>query len=190
MGRPKYNDVKFGVGKARDSGILASFKAGGATPARSPRLGNAHQEKGSSNLSQQKKIIGTVLPFLRQYPIVVLGDREFHSVKLAQWLYNKKVDFAFRQKKNTCIADDEQIYLALQDLEIKPGQAHFYENISCTKKHRLGNFNLGVYWKRKYRGKKEQKDPWYILTSLPNLELTLSFYKARWGIETLSYLVG
>ncbi|MEA5469414.1 IS4 family transposase, partial [Spirulina sp. 06S082] len=143
------------------------------------------EQKGNSNLSQQKMIISPVLHFLHHYPIVVLGDREFHSIKLAKWLEKKGVDFALRQKKNTYIADDKQIYLALKDIEIKPGQSYFYENISCTKAHCLGNFNVGVYWKRKYRGKTQQKDPWYILTTLPNLELTLSFYRARWSIETM-----
>ncbi|NEO49665.1 MAG: transposase, partial [Moorea sp. SIO4A3] len=43
---------------------------------------------------------------------------------------------------------------------------------------------MAVRWKRKYRGK-EHKNPWYLLTSLPNLQKTLEVYRARWGIETL-----
>ncbi len=39
-------------------------------------------------------------------------------------------------------------------------------------------------WKRKYRGK-GAKEPWYILTNLDNLNLTLAFYQARWGIESM-----
>jgi hypothetical protein len=62
--------------------------------------------------------------------------------------------------------------------------SQFFIDISCTKAHRLGNFNLAAYWKRKYRGR-GPKEPWYILTSLKSLKLTLSFYAARWGIETM-----
>jgi hypothetical protein len=29
------------------------------------------------------------------------------------------------------------------------------------------------------------KDPWYILTNLDDLNLVLSFYKSRWGIESM-----
>ena len=141
-------------------------------------------KKGASNFSEQKRFIAPVLRLLRSYPIVLLGDREFHSVKLAKWLSGWGVDFALRQKKNTCISDDEQVYVALKDLEIKPGNRQFYANISCTKSHQLGEFNLAAYWKRKYR-RKSPKAPWYILTSLPSLQLALSFYAARWGIETL-----
>ena len=141
-------------------------------------------KKGSSNFSLQKKIIAPVLRLLRPYPILVLGDREFHSVKLAKWLRNWGVDFALRQKKGTCISDDGETYQALKKLDVRPGQSAFFSEIHCTKEHQLGDFNLAVYWKRSYR-KKGPKDPWYILTSLSNPRLTLSFYKARWGIETM-----
>lgn len=142
-------------------------------------------KNGSSNLGQQKRFISPVLRLLKPYPVVLLGDREFQSVKLAKWLEKKGVDFALRQKKNTCISDDEQVYLALDKLGIQPGMSEFYEDIHCTKAHQLGNFNLAAYWKRKYRDKKAAKEPWYILTSLPNLKIALSFYEARWGIETM-----
>jgi Transposase DDE domain len=141
-------------------------------------------KNGASSFAQQKRFIAPVLRLFRSYPIVLLGDREFHSVKLAKWLSDWGVDFSLRQKKNTCISDDEQVYVALQDLNIQPGKRQFYSSISCTKSHQLGDFNLAAYWKRKYRGK-APKDPWYILTSLPTLELALSFYAARWGIETM-----
>jgi len=125
------------------------------------------EKKGSSSLKKQKKVIAPVLHLFHSYPIVLLGDREFQSVKLAKWLQERDIDFALRQKKNTCIADDEQIYLALKDLGIEPGQSQFYPNIRCTKEHQLGNFNLAAYWKRKYRNKKSPKDPWFILRSDP-----------------------
>jgi len=124
------------------------------------------------------------LRLLKSYPVLVLADREFHSVQLAYWLRQRKVDFALRQKKGTCIADDDAVYRALKDLEIKPGKSRFYAKIYCTKAHQLGDFNLATYWKRKYRGR-GGKEPWYILTSLKILPRTLSVYAARWGIETM-----
>ena len=75
-------------------------------------------------------------------------------------------------------------YQSLKDLGIKPGTTRFITGISCTEKHKIGSFNLGVTWNRKYRGK-GAKEPWYILTNLDNLNLTLAFYKARWGIESM-----
>jgi hypothetical protein len=109
---------------------------------------------------------------------------EFHSVQLAYWLRQRKVDFALRQKKGTCIADDDAVYRALKDLDIKPGKSRFYANIYCTKAHQLGGFNLAAYCQRKYRDR-GGKEPWYILTTLKSLPRTLSVYAARWGIETM-----
>lgn len=145
---------------------------------------NTCQYLGSSNLLRQQQMLTPVLRLLRPYPILVLGDREFHSVKLAKWLQQRNVDFALRQKKGTCIQDDDAVYRPLKDLDIQPGTSRFYQNISYTKSHQLGNFNLAIYWKRKYRGR-GPKEPWYILTSLNSLPRSLSVYAARWGIETM-----
>jgi hypothetical protein len=141
-------------------------------------------KKGNSSFKKQKSLLTPVLKLLKPYPVVVLGDREFHSIKLGEWLSERDVRFALRQKKSTLIQESGQDYKALKDLEIKPGMTRFIQGIHCTEKYKIGQFNLGATWKRKYRGKKA-KEPWYILTNLDNLKITLSFYKARWGIESM-----
>ncbi len=60
-------------------------------------------KKGASNLAEQKAILRPALKLLKTYQIIILGDREFHSAELANWLIEKKVGFAFRQKKTTNI---------------------------------------------------------------------------------------
>ena len=90
-------------------------------------------KKGSSSLREQKKVLTPVLRLLKPYPVLVLADREFHSVQLASWLRQRKIDFALRQKKGTCMAEDGVVYRALKDLNIKPGNSRFYANIYCTK---------------------------------------------------------
>ncbi|NEO65492.1 MAG: transposase [Moorea sp. SIO4G2] len=105
-------------------------------------------KKGNSSLPEQKKVLTPVLRLLHLLPVLVLGDREFHSVQLAKWLQDRKVDFALRQKKGTCIQDDDAVYRPLKDLGVKPGSSRFYSNIYYTKIHQLGNFNLAVHWKR------------------------------------------
>jgi Transposase DDE domain len=141
-------------------------------------------KKGNSNFKEQKALLSPVLKLLKPYPVVAIGDREFHSVKLGEWLHHKGVKFALRQKRSTHIQETGFDYQSLKDLGIKPGTTRFITEISCTQKHQIGSFNLGVTWKRKYRGQ-GAKEPWYILTNLDNLNLTLSFYKARWGIESM-----
>jgi hypothetical protein len=41
-------------------------------------------------------------------------------------------------------------------------------------------FNLVAYWKRKYRNKQED-EPWYLLTNLPDLKSAIEVYSKRYG---------
>jgi hypothetical protein len=41
---------------------------------------------GSSNELEQKRLFSQVLPWFSKYQTIVLGDREFCSIKLANWL--------------------------------------------------------------------------------------------------------
>ena len=141
------------------------------------------EHPGSSDLIQQKAMLKAILPLFKAPRFLVLGDREFHSPKLAKWLDRQGICFVLRQKKSLfmqeCIGEE---YQAVKNLGFKPGMSQFYERIFCNKIDQIGPFNLAIYWKRKYRGK-GSKDPWYILTNLPTLKKTLAIYKCRWGIE-------
>ena len=139
--------------------------------------------EGNSSLLTQKRLLKIALKVLNPYPVLVIGDREFHSPKLAQWLDERGVAFALRQKKDLHFqgADDEA-YQILNHQGFKPGMAKFYIGVKCNKGNGLGPFNIAVYWKRKYRNK-GPKEPWYILTNLPSLKQALTVYRCRWGIE-------
>ena len=143
------------------------------------------QQPGNSDLKTQKRLLSTVLPLFKNYPVLVLGDREFHSPKLASWLDSQGISFALRQKKDFHFQEHlGEDYQVLKTLGFKPGMSKFYETILGNKGDGLGPFNLAVYWKRKYR-QPGPKEPWYILTNLPNLKLTLDVYCCRWGIEQM-----
>jgi hypothetical protein len=43
-------------------------------------------KQGNSNFEQQITVISKIIPLFADYKIVVLGDREFCSVKLGNWL--------------------------------------------------------------------------------------------------------
>jgi len=58
------------------------------------------KQVGNSDLNTQKRLLKTVLTLFKNYPVLVLGDREFHSPKLAEWLDDRGVFFALRQKKD------------------------------------------------------------------------------------------
>ena len=121
---------------------------------------------------------------LNKYQLVVVGDREFHSIELAQWLHRQHVNFVLRQKCDTTFRSKRQKFQPLSSIPIQPGIRLFYPDISLTQKKGFNRFNLAAYWKRKYRGKQE-KEPWYLLTNLPNLPSAVHIYKQRYGIEAM-----
>lgn len=140
-------------------------------------------KKGSSNLAQQKAVLRPALRLLKHYQIVVVGDREFHSVKLANWLGEKKAYFALRQKQGTYIKQKSQDYQRLNQLGLAPGIKLFLTEIAFTKTKGFGEFNLAAYWHRS--SKKKADEGWYILTNLNSLDAALKAYKARSGIEAM-----
>ena len=53
-------------------------------------------KKGCSNIQDQKRLISPILTLLKKYKFVIIGDREFGSVQLGKWLYDKNVRFVLR----------------------------------------------------------------------------------------------
>ena len=142
------------------------------------------EKKGASHLREQQIVLRPVIKLFKAHQLVVIGDREFHSIELAQWLHRQKVKFVFRQKKDTTFRQNRQKFKSLSQVEIYPGMKQFLTNITLTQKKGFGRFNLAIYWKRKYKGKQEQS-PWYLLTNLPDCETAVKIYRKRFGIEAM-----
>lgn len=64
--------------------------------------------KGNSNLAQQQALIQTILPLLEGYKVTVLGDREFCSIALAQWLKNKRLSMCLRLRLSEYIRRQDE----------------------------------------------------------------------------------
>jgi Transposase DDE domain len=142
-------------------------------------------KKGSSNLKQQQQVIEPVIELLKNYKIIVLGDREFCGVELAKWLLEEKqVYFSLRLKKNEYVELEEQIWFQLNDLGLSPGMSLYYQGIRVTKTKGFSGFNLAAKWKRNYQNKSSQ-EPWFILTNLDSLLAATVAYSKRMGIEEM-----
>ncbi len=142
------------------------------------------EKKGVSDLREQQVVLRPVIKLFKAHQVVIIGDREFHSVELAQWLHRKGVKFVFRQKKDTTFRQNRQKFKPLSQVEISPGMKQFIPKINLTQKKGFGRFNLAIYWKRKYKGKQAQS-PWYLLTNLPDCETAVKIYGKRFGIEAM-----
>ncbi|NEN97358.1 MAG: transposase, partial [Moorea sp. SIO3I7] len=113
-----------------------------------------------------------------------LGDREFCSTKLGNWLAERKVYFCLRQKCDTKILSENEVYQELRDYGLKPGIKLFINDRQVTKKTGFGTFNVACKWKRNYREFKT-KDPWYILTTFEDIDTAIISYKKRFSIEEM-----
>ena len=139
---------------------------------------------GASSLTEQQKVLRPVIRLLSRYKLVIIGDREFHSIELAQGLQRQHLSFVFRQKKDTTFRQKRQKFQSKKSLQIKPGIKKFYPNIIWTQNQGFERFNLAVYWRRKYKGKQEN-EPLYLLTNLNDCQSTVSAYSKRFGIEAM-----
>ena len=87
--------------------------------------------------------------------MLILGDREFGSVKLASWLCEKEVKFIFRVKQGRYVQSENSDYILLSDLGLLPGTSFYLSDVKFTKQKGFGTFDIAGYWRRKYRGKKD-----------------------------------
>jgi Transposase DDE domain len=141
--------------------------------------------QGQSNLAQQQAVLLPVLRLLRPYQLIVLGDREFHSVALGQWLEQMEVVYVLRLPKSITVKLNlEREFERLDQLSQYPGFSSFEVLVQVTQQQGFGRFNLASRWKRVYRSDKATQ-VWYLLTNLDTLELALSAYASRFCIEPM-----
>jgi hypothetical protein len=139
---------------------------------------------GASNLEEQKTVIEPVFPLLKGYKIVILGDREFCSVELGNWLREKRLYFCLRLKKDEFIQVEGEIWVQLQNLGLTPGVSLYFRGVKVTKTKKFAGFNVACKWKRKYQGWMPEEG-WFILTNLPDLKSAINAYKKRFCIEEM-----
>lgn len=142
-----------------------------------PKLGN-------SNLQEQTVALQQVLPLLKEYKVIVLGDREFCSVDLGNWLKAMGVSFCLRLKKNHCLATENSIWQRLDQLGVVPGTSLYFQGVKVRKTRPVCGFDIACKWKRNYQAW-TVKEAWFILTDLGSLPAAITAYKQRMGIEEM-----
>jgi len=133
---------------------------------------------------EQQQVLRPVIRLLKRYKLVIAGDREFPSIELAQWLHCQHLSFVLRQKCSTTFREKRRPFQSLDSIPVQPGIHRFYPRVGFTQKKGFSRFNLVASGKRKYRGKQED-EPWYLLTNLPDLKSASGVYSKRYGIEAM-----
>lgn len=141
-------------------------------------------KQGNSNFESQTAAITKIIRLFKDYKVVLLGDREFCSVKLGSWVAEQRAYFCLRLKKNEFVQLEGEIWLQLEQLGLVPGMQLYLDGVSVTKQKGFGKFNVACKWKRKYSGWTPDEG-WFIMTNLPDLESAILSYKKRFGIEEM-----
>lgn len=139
---------------------------------------------GSSSFTEQTNFLTKVLPLLTINKTVVLGDREFCSALLANWLREKNLYFCLRLKKSEYIQAKTEFWYRLSDIRLKPGCSIFLQGVNVTKSHQIEKLNFVGKWRRKLYGWHPQEG-WFILTNLSSFKAAIAAYKQRFDIEEM-----
>ena len=123
--------------------------------------------KGNSNFVQQQALFTTVLQLLKDYKVTVLGDREFCSVELGQWLVNQGLSVCLRLKRNEYIRRHQDFTHQLKHLGLRPGMSMFFAGVNITKQVGFNQFNLACKWQRNYR-QNQTTEGLFLLTRFVN----------------------
>ena len=141
-------------------------------------------KKGNSNIAEQRRLLKSTLRLLKGYQVVVIGDREFGNINLADWLSKQGCQYVLRTKSNKYVQQEEEEYEQLVSLGLNPGKSFYLRQIRFTKQAGMSKVNLAFYWSKITNGKRKNEG-WYLINNLSNLKQTIKAYKKRMGIEAM-----
>ena len=95
-------------------------------------------------MREQQIVLRPVIKLFKAHQIVIVGDREFHSVDLAEWIDRQGVKFVLRQKKDTNFRQSGRKFNSLSSVQIAPGQRKFFSEINTQKKGLVGLTGLSI----------------------------------------------
>ena len=82
---------------------------------------------------------------------MILGDREFGTVKLATRLSAKKVKFVLRVKEGRYIPAEREEFKRFSEAGLMPGTSFYFSGVKVTKQKEFCKFDIAGYWQKKYR---------------------------------------
>ena len=131
--------------------------------------------KGHSSAIKQLAYVRKLIPF--GATVFLVGDCEFGAVEVLRQLDKWHWFYVMRQKTDTCIwFNGRSDWQTFGSYIQKPGQSIWLGNGYQTIKE-IYKVNLMVYWKI------GEKEPWCLTTNLPDMTMSLKFYKRRMWVE-------
>ena len=141
-------------------------------------------KKGNSNVTEQRRLLKSTLRLLKGYQVVVIGDREFGNINLADWLSKQGCHYVLRTKSNKYIQQEGEDCRQLSSLGLKPGKSFYLKQVKFTKQLDMTRVKIAFYWSRTTTDKRKNEG-WYLINNLSSLKQTIKAYKKSMGIEAM-----
>jgi hypothetical protein len=123
---------------------------------------------------------------------IILADRGFARSEFFCWLLARHLDFVVRIDKGTCVTDASGKRCKLGvDLTIELGQQRWLGRVRCALYHGRPSdiwLNVACSWLpapsvAARKDPVEPDEPWYLATTVPNVQLAVDWYRRRFWIE-------
>lgn len=146
-----------------------------------PLVWSVHRgSRGHTSLADQVALFEAVRPFIPAGSEVwVLGDSEFQSVRLLQWLRQQGWHFLIRQRGSIKVRWPGGQWRRLSELTLAPGETRYLGWVHLTEKHDLPGFWLILHWET------GEDEPWYLVSDCPGQRRLLNRYRIRMWIEEM-----
>jgi hypothetical protein len=92
---------------------------------------------GASNVVEQQQVLRPVIRLLKRYKLVIVGDREFHSIELAQGLHCQHLSFVLRQKRSTTFREKRQPFQSLDSIPVQARNSSILSESRIYSKKRV-----------------------------------------------------
>ena len=126
---------------------------------------------------QMLKYVRSLLP--KNAPVFVVGDSEFGSILVLQQLKQWHWFYVLRQKGNTTVwVDEHSGWQALDSFVQRTGQRVWFPKTYLTQQE-IYPVSVLIFWKI------GEKEPWCLVTNLPDASLTVRYYRRRMWIEEM-----
>ena len=137
--------------------------------------------KGHSTAGKQLALLGYVRGLLpANIAVSLVGDCEFGSARLIEYLKTWGWDYALRQPGYyLCMPKGMRRWLRLDALpQVRPGKSLWLGNVLLTQAHAQPT-NLIIHWR------KSEKTPWFLATNMLCPRSALRLYRRRMWLEEM-----
>lgn len=146
-----------------------------------PLVWSVHRgAKGHTAVSDQIALFEAIRPLVpKDAKVWVMGDTEFESPQLLQWLRVQNWHFVIRQRGSIKVRQPGQPWMNINQFALSPGQTRVIGWVRLTEKYAAGPYWLLLHWE------KGEDEPWYLVSDCLGQRRLLQLYRTRMWIEEM-----